>query len=519
MQNLEINENFFQIFFTDSCESFCKSLASWLNSINSGEFTIWNITGTVCQPSEVVPSKISAAFDIYELGYPGGITAVNRNVSFFDESFFISYALFFGGIDHPMCAVTFHSEKGLNAAKELEKYSQYISKRIRELSLADRSMDLYVDYQKKVDFIKKAGVIFKALEVESVISSSLAFFMDVFSADAVCAIRNNKFYGIGLEESDLDDNIFINDCPMAEYLKDISTTEFTENLGYSSKFNIKNIFFVYEELCGLRFALFNVMPDVVPDKEFSALVAQVVSIAVENALNHEEMTRFKVEETEMSHTVDILSRFVAGKISPKISGCDIFAMNIPAKKAGGDFADIKTDGDNIKFCIADVCGKGYSAAILTVVLSVFFSGGAIDHIKNFVQQLNSFLLAKNFDDKFITAFFGEFNIKERQLKYIYCGHEPAVLIDGNSITNLKSENLPLGIMDEDYQVKTVYIPQGATFFAYTDGLLEYTDLDSLVNLLKNNDSTAKNAAENLYNTLVTNPENQKDDFTCIIMKL
>ena len=520
MQFFNISQNLFNIFFTDSFENFYKEFSKWLGSIDAGEFTLWSVTGSVCQPVSCLPSKTTGSFDIYELGYPGGTNAVNHQVSYFDESFYISRAFFFGRKDYPICAVTFHDHNCQNAADQIEKYSEYISKRVRELSASDKSMDLYVDYQKKVDFVKKAGVIFKALEVESVISVSLAFFAEVFSADAVCALQKDKFYGIGLEESDLTQNIFIDNMPMHQYLSQISATEFTEHMGYSLKFNIQNIFFVYEETCGLRFALFNVMPDVVPDREFSALVSQIVSIAVENALNHEEMTRFKVEETEMSHTVDILNRFVVNKVNPSVDTCDIFAMNCPAKKAGGDFVDIKTEDGKIKFCIADVCGKGYSAAILTVVLSVFFSGKNLTDIKDIIQDLNSFLLNKNFGDKFITGFFGELDTEKRTLKYIYCGHEPAVLIDGNNITTLKSENLPLGIMPEDYTVKTTVIPKGATFFAYTDGLLEYSDLDGIITLLQQSkDSTSQTAAENLYAALVTDPETQKDDFTCILMKL
>ena len=47
------------------------------------------------------------------------------------------------------------------------------------------------------------------------------------------------------------------------------------------------------------------MVDIVPDKDFSSLVSSIVSIAVENALNHEALTKFKIEETEIAHTADI----------------------------------------------------------------------------------------------------------------------------------------------------------------------------------------------------------------------
>ena len=58
---------------------------------------------------------------------------------------------------------------------------------------------------KKVDFVKRASIIFMGLEIQEVISMSLSFFMDVFSADAVCAIYQNTFHGIGINEDDLSD--------------------------------------------------------------------------------------------------------------------------------------------------------------------------------------------------------------------------------------------------------------------------------------------------------------------------
>ncbi len=520
MRTYSISEELFGLFFTDSTEDFQERLASWLENSGAGPFTLWSVTGSVCQPSPVRNGEAKGAFDIYELGFPGGGKPVNRTVSYFDESFYISWAFFFGTKNRILCAVTFHSDGAYAAAKELDRYSDYISKRVSELFSADRSMDLYVDYQKKVDFVKKAGVIFKALEVESVVSVSLSFFSEVFSADAVCALADGKFSGIGLEESDLDKNIFIAGVSLREYMEKLDRTEFTENMGRSSKFNIKNIFFVYEETCRIRFALFNVMSDVVPDREFSSLVSGIVSIAVENARNHEQMTRFKIEETEMNSTVEILNKFVMRKIRPEIEGCDIFAMNCPAKKAGGDFIDIRKKDGKIKFCIADVCGKGYSAAIFTVVLSAFFSGRDFYDLRDFITDLNGFLLTKNFGDKFITGFFAILDTESRTLDYIYCGHEPVALITENGAELLESKNLPLGLMEEDYEVKRAAIPEGSTLFAYTDGLLEYTDFEGLMDIMKENEkSTAERTAENLYETLVKDPETQKDDFTCVIMKL
>ena len=52
---------------------------------------------------------------------------------------------------------------------------------------------------------------------------------------------------------------------------------------------------------------------------------------------------------------------------------NIYGISYPARNAGGDFVNVLQIGSDYLFCVADVCGKGYSAAVLTVVLSVFMS--------------------------------------------------------------------------------------------------------------------------------------------------
>lgn len=520
MPNYSINENLFNIFFSDNIESFHGNLAFWLISSDIYVFTLWTIKGNMCEPLSLSTSSIKSSFDIYELGYPAGLIPVNKKISFFDEEYFISKAFFLEQNNSPIFAITFHNDENNQVIDDLFTYLPYLSKRYSELTSLDKSMDLYVDYQRKIDFVTKAGRIFKALEVNQVVSVSLSFFTDIFSADVVCAFFNDEFYGIGIEKDDLLYNISIGNTSIYDYMQKNKKTEFLENNLISLKYNVKNVFFIYEETSKLHFALFNIISDIVPDKEFSSIVSSIISVAVENAINHELHTQYKIEETEINRTIEILNKFVPSEVSLDNYGCQMYALNIPAKQTGGDFADMKDDGNgNIKFCVADVCGKGYTAAILTVVLSVLFSTRTKFDLSTFIHHINTFLLRKKFDDKFVTGFFGEYDANTRKLKYIYCGHEPAYLITDDKIQHLFSKNLPLGIVDENYETKEISIPKGASLFLYTDGILEYTKDNEIKSYLKENISLSpKDNALNLYKKLVTDKDNQKDDFTCIIMK-
>lgn len=515
-----IDERLFKIFLTETSGDFLETLRVYFDGKDIRRFTVWKITGNVCEPYQYVDKGVRGTFDIFELGFSGKpMIKINKKVSYFDSSFFVSYSLFLSYKKRNIFAVTFHDKLSPQDVAELEQTAQYLGKCAYDLREAEKRMDIYVDYQKKVDFVKRAAVIFKALDLPSVISVSINFFMEVFSADAVCAVYKGGFQGIGVSVQDISNNIFMGEMSLEEYMFDNKATKFIENAAVSHKFNIKNVFFVYEETAGIQFALFNIITDVIPDKEFSSLVAGIVSIAAENASNHEQMMKFKLEESEVNTTVEILNSFVQKEISIP-SAFDIYSVTYPARNAGGDFIDLRRIDGKIVFCLADVCGKGYSAAVFTVVLSAF-----AHYIQNFsslketLESLNDFLLAKNFENRFITLFAGSIDEKERTIRYISCGHDPAVILHKDSTVVLKSKYLPLGLEKEKYEETMEKIPEDSLIFAYTDGLIEYTDFNSLIKLVRSkSDKSAKALTEYLYKSLVTDRSLQRDDFTCIVIK-
>lgn len=519
MATYEINGDLFKAMFTESVDDFVDKFSVYCINNNINDFTFWKITGNICEPYKCLSEK-NGTFDIFEFGYSDSQIAMpNKEVSYFDVAFFITCSVFFSYKKRPILAVTFHSDVPQDIYNELEKYAPYLGKYVFDLTSVEKRMDLYVDYQKKVDFVKRAGVIFKALDIEDVISVSLTFFMEVFSAEAVFAIHKGAFKGIGLDETDLSSGIYMGELSLKNYMASNKKTEFLENVALSEKFNIKNVFFVYEETSDILFGLFNILTDIIPDKEFSSLVAGIVSIAVENAENHEKMTSFKVEETEISNTVNILNKFVQREITPA-SIFDICAVTYPARNAGGDFIDIRTLNGKIVLCLADVCGKGYSAAVFTVVLSVFMENlDKFSSLAAALKSLNKFFLDKNFENRFITLFACVIDEKTRSMDYISCGHDPAFIIDGDNTSILRSKYLPIGLAEENYETTGASIPKDSLFFIYTDGLIEYTDFDGLVKIVRGN--SGKNSSEitaSLYDSLVPDRLLQKDDFTCIVLK-
>ena len=420
MEKNNITFDLVKIISSETTEEFIKQIEHILHKHDIYAFRIWDVRGNVCEPCSYIPSDLYATFDIYELGFKNEdfSSNINIDISYFDVTYHIDAALFFKHNNRVTHVITFERPLSKDVEENIRLYAPYFGRRSVELFSKERQMDLYIDYQKKVDFVKRASTIFMAIELQEVISMSLSFFMEVFSADAVCAYYNDEFYGIGLEENDLEENIIINQIPLSIYLKNTDETIFIENDVVSPKFNVKNTFFIYDKVANLHFALFNIIVDIVPDKDFSSLVSSIVSIATENALNHEALTKFKIEETEIAYTAEILNKFVKKNVFLD-DNPNIYGISYPARNAGGDFVHLLKIGNDYIFCVADVCGKGYSAAVLTVVLSVFMSKfNSSDNLTKQVTDINDFLISKNFSDRFITSFFGIYRSDISELEYI-----------------------------------------------------------------------------------------------------
>jgi serine phosphatase RsbU (regulator of sigma subunit) len=508
--------------FTNSPQDFFHALSDYLSGECADQFTIWRTENNICEPIAGRYRVSEGRYDVYDFGYSN--TSVSRSaltLEYFDEQVSVYAAVFLRFSEKVLAVISFHEKPG-DVMQELEAFSDYMGQRLGELTARERNINVYVDYQKKLEFVKQSSRILKAVEVDEVMAVALNFFMDTFSAEAACSIHNEEFQGFGIEKNDVEELITIYGKPLYKTVLEMEATEFIDSMIDCDKFNINNIFYIYEETQDIRIILFNIHFDVIPDKEFSELVSSIVTTAVENAQYHKRMTDIKIQESEMKITGDILNKFVLKNLELD-SGIRISGINYPARTAGGDFLMVKETDKGIFFTVADVCGKGYSAAVFTVVLSVFTENTTLfdqdGSLKNIVTALNKYLLAKKFSDRFITAFFGYIDKAGTSMRYISCGHEPAAVFGEEDLV-ITSDFLPIGLFEEEHYEKSIPLNKGDTIFIYTDGLVEYTTDDQLRRDVK---QLAKFGGDNildvLYDEMVQEKSAQKDDFTCMLIRI
>ncbi len=153
-----------------------------------------------------------------------------------------------------------------------------------------------------------------------------------------------------------------------------------------------------------------------------------------------------------------------------------------ANEVGGDYVDVIQTEKGVYYIIADVSGKGLSAALYMVRFQ------ALAHLlirrlnptpKQLFLELNDFVKSYRTDKTFITACAAFFPKGEDYFTYVRAGHNPPVLYaaDQDATKLLQTPGFALGMTRTDRLrsfLKESKIPfgKGDTILFYTDGLSE-----------------------------------------------
>jgi phosphoserine phosphatase RsbU/P len=162
---------------------------------------------------------------------------------------------------------------------------------------------------------------------------------------------------------------------------------------------------------------------------------------------------------------------------PAGSGLEFAAVCVPAAGISGDYYDVleRSDGRLI-FALADVSGKGLSAAILMsnvhAGLRILVESGHSP--AELCSQLNRHLCRFTESQRFATLFYGEWDSVERRLTYVNAGHTVPILTGaGNGCQRLDCGGIPIGLFpDSAFCAGTVKLNPGDLVVLYSDGITE-----------------------------------------------
>ena len=219
---------------------------------------------------------------------------------------------------------------------------------------------------------------------------------------------------------------------------------------------------------------------------------------------------------------------------PQHPGVALFARMTAAREVGGDFYDaFDIDEERIGIVIADVSGKGMSAALFMAVSCTVIKSVASRRRPpaQVMARANEILCEGNDAAMFVTVFYGIANIRTGELVYANAGHNPPYLIGAaGKVTPLPTtDGMALGVMEGlAYQDRTIMLGDGDTVFCFTDGITEAFD-DSgnefseaaLEEILSETPGLAPDAlGEKVIGRVqeFASAAPQSDDITCLVLR-
>lgn len=222
------------------------------------------------------------------------------------------------------------------------------------------------------------------------------------------------------------------------------------------------------------------MSPVLKHLNFIQTISSIIIVAVENIRLHKESLRQEALKKEMELAARMQKMLIPdNRHMPQNPSMTVNGFYFPHYEVGGDYYDcVRLSDSKTGLCIADVSGKGISAAILMSNFQASLRAllSADIDLETLIHKLNSIIVANASGEKFITFFIARYDVKNKILEYINAAHNSPVLYDTQTgeISDLSASCVGIGMLDEIPSVKKTEIPvRGHTkLVCYTDGLSE-----------------------------------------------
>lgn len=210
--------------------------------------------------------------------------------------------------------------------------------------------------------------------------------------------------------------------------------------------------------------------------QFIITITNIIAVAIENKRLFKRQLKQERLSREMELASEVQMKLVPAEF-PIQDAYDIDRIYIPQIGVGGDYFDfVKLSDDKFLFCVADISGKGFAAALLMANFQANLR--TLLHLSNdlavFTTALNDALYNITKGEKFITLVLGVYEISSRTLRYVNAGHVHPYLCNGSSIKKLDRGCTLIGCFEElpEIEVGQEHVGQDSFLVAFTDGLTD-----------------------------------------------
>ena len=222
------------------------------------------------------------------------------------------------------------------------------------------------------------------------------------------------------------------------------------------------------------------MSPVLKHLNFIQTFSSIIIVAIENIRLFNESLRQEALKKEL----ELAARMQAALIPrenqlPDKGRIIVNGFYYPHSEVGGDYYDCVKLSDSITgFCIADVSGKGISAAILMSNFQASFRALFTSDIPliTLVKKLNSIIVTNAGGEKFITFFVARYNQDSKILEYVNAAQNPPVFYNtvSGEIKHFVASCVGIGMLDEipEIEKQEIEVKNYSKIVCYTDGLSE-----------------------------------------------
>jgi sigma-B regulation protein RsbU (phosphoserine phosphatase) len=265
-------------------------------------------------------------------------------------------------------------------------------------------------------------------------------------------------------------------------------------------------------------------------------VAEQISIALDYSRMIERVAGQQKLEREIQIAQDVQERLFP-QDRPVLSTLRCAGTCRTARGVGGDYFDfLRLGPDLLGLVVADIAGKGLSAALLMASLQALVRSHAAaqaDDLGAFAGEINRHLCESTDDARFATLFLGMYHDGTRRLRYVNAGHNPPILLRSGGrarLLRLVPSDTILGCFPERrWSEQEVGLEPGDLLVIFSDGIVEATNAadeqfgdDRLVDLVERNaglDEEALMAAIVGEVGRFLGPVPPQDDMTLIVARI
>jgi phosphoserine phosphatase RsbU/P len=218
---------------------------------------------------------------------------------------------------------------------------------------------------------------------------------------------------------------------------------------------------------------------------------------------------------------------------PALASLDYAGVCVPARAVGGDYYDfLRLGPDRLALVVGDVMGKGIAAALLMANLQANLRSQvavAPDEPRRLLQAVNRLFCESSPDSAFASLFFADYHDGTGALRYVNCGHLPALILRRDGTLEQLSCTAPvLGIFPElECSLGESRLDPGDLLALYTDGVTEAHDGSDLefgeerfvAALRRHRDRAPQSLVASLLEEVHEfSPHEQHDDLTLIVAR-